>query len=177
MSSSLSAEAEINIRYPSRNPSYCNMSVLAIANCFGEIFHIFPPMHIKATAGLWPMWDTQIFPRYDVVAGLSWNFQCMCIDTVNVPRWAETAQNVSAPTISFRHLHLEAELQSVDLFIVQAKMGPRNLFIWLARIVQQFEERSLSKRFTESSSTSKALTYLSYSSPAFKQCVFSERTE
>lgn len=41
MSCSLSAEAEINIRYPSlaRNPTYVS---------FGEIFHIFSPMHIKA---------------------------------------------------------------------------------------------------------------------------------
>ena len=89
-------------------------------------------------------------------------------------RDAETAQNVSAPTI-FRHLYTSK--RSVDLFIVQAKMGPRNLFIWWAQIVQQFEERSLSKRFTETPLTSKTRTYLSYSSPAFKQCGFSERTE
>ena len=40
------------------------------------------------------------------------------------------AQNVSAPTI-FRHLQLYTSKRSVDLFIVQAKMGPRNLFIYL----------------------------------------------
>ena len=114
------------------------------------------------------MWDAQIFPRYDVVAGQSWNIQCVCIDTVNDPRWA---QNVSAPTI-FRHLHATPRSGASISSFFPATMGQRNLFIWWVRIVQQFEERSLSKRFTESPSTSKALTYLSLSSPHSSNAVF-----